>query len=125
VPNKIDIKDWALDITITHDTPTGNFDHTLCQELVAALRTLHAAVAMDKFDLKQAGGLTYTYELKALDGRHFDQVLNFDQINNPGMTFDVDDYWHVTEFVAHRALRDVCVKMVGDMLVTEIKVKFL
>ena len=57
----------------------------------------------------------YPYEITLTDGRKWKQEVIFDAGNltaEPHMTFDVKDEWRVSEFAAHRPIRDIVVRMV-------------
>lgn len=82
-------------------------------EIVKAARALHSVAPLGKVKLTKhgAGVQEFDYEFTALDGRTFKQILKIDSID-PLMNFDVTDMWRVSEFIAHRAVRDLLVGIV-------------
>ena len=85
------------------EVDTGNPD---LQELFRRVHVFGRAVPLYSLSLKQYQGPNsglYTYEFEATDGRKWSQRIN---PSFGTMNFDVTDYWKVSEFETHRAVRD-------------------
>lgn len=103
--------DLKLDIhcsesSLKADTPVIN-------DIMRAARALNAVVPLGKLKLTQDANepTEYEYEFTALDGRKWQQRFRADSID-PLMNFDVSDYWRVSEFAAHRPVRDLLVGLI-------------
>lgn len=83
------------------------------RNLIVAAENINTAVALDRAVFERRGEV-YRYQLFTTDGRTWAQTIQFDiTASNPLMTFDVKDFWRLSEFVAQRDFRDALVGLVG------------
>jgi len=80
--------------------------------------TLDTAVPMAKLTLNKLTPLgvepkVFLYKLEAADARLWKQNITFDIGTNPLMTFDVVDFWRLSEFSAQRTLRTALISLVA------------
>ena len=92
-----------------------------------AVLQLHMTVNITEFEWKQlADPLDYRYEFTVTDGRVWRQTLRFDSPTDPTMDWsDITGVWRVSEFVAHRDLRDLMVELQQGVGLTKCKVTIL
>lgn len=94
--------------------------HPTVVDLVQQLDFLNVAVPMASFKLDRQGQSNdFKYELSTKDGREFNQVIEIISAN-PLMSFDVPDRWRLSEFSAHRPLRNTVIKLVLEFGVEKI-----
>lgn len=117
--------DLKINTLVTSVTPIPASDVDLVA-LVRAVNAFHATVPLSKFHVKQtATPGRFSYAFDAVDGRAWDQVLDFNaNPADPSMTFAVADFWKLSEFSFQRPIRDLVVKLVPLFGVTEIKFTF-
>ena len=109
MPYKITHDGEDVKLEVTTSMHGMSIDSPEILEIARLARALHAVIPMRKikFDRK---GITneFNYELEATDGRKWTQVIRVDEIDAP-MSFDVPDFWRVSEFSAHRPLRQLVI----------------
>lgn len=103
----------------------SSFEPGTLSLLVSLVNRAHQRVPMTKIEFKRDGvdvPPAYKYSLHAEDGRVWRQDVLFDRPTDPGMTFDVPDYWREAgEFSEFRSLRSTLVKLVIDHGLTSFK----
>ncbi len=112
--------------TIEVEPAASSMDPGVLSLVISLANRSYQRVPMTEIEFKREGVSTpplYKYTLKAADGREWKQDILFDRQSDPGMTFDVPDYWReVAEFAEFRSLRATLVKMVVDHGLTSFKV---
>jgi len=65
----------------------------------------------------------YKYRFTHRDGRKWRQVIIMDDPNDPGMTFsNAGDPWRLSEFMAHREVRDLVIGLIRTHGLTKLEV---
>ena len=83
--------------------------------LLRAILAMHAIVPLTRVQVN-ATDLPATpadYKITAVDGRIWRQKL-LDATTDPPMTFTHNDAWKLSEFEAHRAIRDAAVDLLAN-----------
>lgn len=95
-----------------------NADSTMAESeytgLLAHVDYFALRTQLKRFDFKPKPGAPdndYIYEFEARDNRKWNQVLVFDTVADPSMTFDVPDGWRLSEFELQRAIRDDLIRL--------------
>ena len=100
------LKDEDVDITAIHTAfPTAQLITIRTYVLAIDQR-----VALDKvtFAASSSDANVFTYEIKTVDGRKWDQTLYFGS-SEEQMSFEVGDLWSLSEFSLQRPIRDFLV----------------
>ena len=112
--------DIILEITCTNGLTV---DTPILGELLSAARYCAAAISLEKIELTLREDGDFDYELLATDGRVFAQVIKGG--DDPLMSFAVPDFWKVSEFIRHRPVRDIIVRMIESHGVVGLKLEWL
>lgn len=111
--------DYRLQVWADAPLPAAT---NLLRQFEDACLALHAVVALQRFDVDrledQAG--QYSYQFSTSDGREWNQVLRVEQ-DGTMMTFDVADWWRLSEFTPHRAIRELVLRLIREHQVYKIK----
>jgi len=121
-----DSHDGEKTISIT-STLLVTSDSELAIFLVRYLQKLNDVAPVDIFTIEPIGGsgLSFTYFIKLKDGRQWHQTLTFPSGGGePSMTFNVTDMWKLSEFALQRPLRDLVVKSISSLGVSDISVNW-
>jgi len=120
---KLETKSEEAEIEIKYSGNTILVDNEHFSLLVQSLRRLDEDVPLASFNVEETDPVqhSYSYEFVAKDGREWKQEMHI-STTDPDMSFDVDDFWKLSEFQYHRPIRDVVVYLVYYYGVTEIKV---
>ena len=90
-------------------------------ETLKALRVFNNSVSggLKKFTFSKVGNTTnYDYQVEANDDRIWDQVIKIETVVL--MTFSVEEFWVVEEFIPNGRLRDLVIELVKLHQVTKI-----
>lgn len=114
--------------------PPSNFSFRLGSDVDFTLPSTNLYSFVAKFDLfRQAADIElfevkpgvneneYSYKFRHVDGRVWNQVLEIPEIGDVKMTFDIADKWAVSEFAAHREVRDLVISLVREQNIREIR----
>ena len=109
----IELKDNTRKIEIETDIAVVLY-HERVQAFIKAIEALHVATPLTRFIGKRhpMNALVYMYTFDTEDGRTWNQDISFE--DGVRMTFDVEEYWKLEEFVPHREVRNEFVLMVRD-----------
>jgi hypothetical protein len=94
-------------------------DQEVIQALLRDTYRMHTILPIAKIEL-QATSFPATYEATLLDGRTWEQTIQA-RVPDPGVTFEVDDWWKTSEVSLHRAVRDGCIILLTSHRVTKIE----
>lgn len=122
--------------TLKHDTPEfsmkieydGDTEDIMISQLHVdlhrALDALDSAVSLATFEVKRKVSpvTDYDYSFTSQDGRAWNQVLRIVNPADPSMTFDVPDFWKLSEFILHRSVRDSVTQLIVKFGVSKITV---
>lgn len=79
------------------------------------LDAMHSVVPLTSVEFNVTGDpLIFAYEIVLADGRTWKQSIRFDALetdDDPGQTFDVVDFWRLSEFGTQREIRDALVHL--------------
>lgn len=93
----------------------------LLLDLITAVQEFNTQVPLQKIQFKYDSGDDYSYTIIASDGRQWSQVIRFDEMDDPGQSFDVTDFWRITEFKYHRTVRDLIISLHQEFSFTDAK----
>jgi len=99
-------------------------DDPALKDLLASARNFYKAVAVRKIEFKTRQDGDFDYEIVAVDGRRWAQVMKITGSTDAPMNFDVSDFWRVTEFERHRAVRDNIVYIAVAYGLVELKLEW-
>ncbi len=95
-------------------------------EIISAISEFEARIDYTAFECVAAepidGHPAWDYCFTHRDDRRWIQKLIINSSSDPAMTFTVTDQWRLTEFKAHRRLRDVCVLLISRYGLTEFEI---
>lgn len=91
------------------------------RDLMNAIAVMHKSVSLIKVSWKLKSG-AYLYEIKAADGRRWDQQLEAGA--DPLMTFSISDPWRLSEFQHQRAIRDALIAVSNKYGLTDFETTF-
>lgn len=89
-------------------------DEPLIRDYIRAVEALCQAMPLESVSFYQIGQpFHFNYTIDALDGRKWRQDIEFASAQDfdPGMKFNVTDYWKLSEFALHREIRNYLVEM--------------
>lgn len=111
-----------LTIEVTYSITRELVVDPLFVQFVNALQKLATTVSLATFALEEqsAGSEYFDYEFVGKDARTWNQVLHIAGAD-PSMTFTVASYWKLSEFILHRPVREISIKLVQDYGVSKIE----
>lgn len=123
MPSSVNWKDSEMEIDANFTA--GSISASYITDLRKYLTEFRIASGATTLLLDRVGaGPLYDYEFS--DGsRTWAQSIDSTDSSDPGMTFDVADYWQVSEFAPGRPLRDWFVAGIRDYGLKKCEVVFL
>jgi hypothetical protein len=116
---KYDSDTRNLKIEVEFDFPLENGPFHALMEALAALR---AAIPLASLLIKQTAPEEYRYEFTSMTGKAWKQMLRVPADGSEAsMTFDVEQYWKVSEFTPHREMRDAVINAIRLYKLTKIE----
>lgn len=110
-------------VEIESDIPIQG-SYPLMRQFLQGLSRLHIeGVPLSKFEFKQQSAATYVYTFRAADGRKWAETLTFDNPTDPTHEFKTHGF-RLSEFIHHRDLRAVVIRMVNQYKLTKLEVTF-
>ncbi len=95
-------------------------------DIVLVLSEFEAMIDYTSFECVVAepvdGHSAWDYRFTHRDGRKWIQKIIINSSTDPAMTFSITDQWRLSEFKAHRRLRDVCVLLISRFGLTEFEI---
>lgn len=111
--SQIDLSDNDIELVIHFDDGGVAHDHPLIRQFDALVREWFLIVSAKEFRFMESPTPgVFRYEFEHVDGREFNQLIDFNltPIDDPPMNFGTD-FWRLSEFAAHRPLRDTVIKL--------------
>lgn len=121
----LEIKDFNKTLKVNTFTKYIPTTHIEIRKLDNLLTDLDARVPLQKFSYKNTNDLNFEYYFKSVDNREWFQNIRFVSLSGePFMTFSVPNEWKLSEFQAHRELRDDCIFLTQNLDVEKIDCNF-
>jgi hypothetical protein len=119
--SKLEITSEEMYLEIKYDGDALLQDNQRVINLVRSLRALKEKTGLTGFYVKetQAEPENFKYNFMVSDGRKWKQVIKTAG-GEAEMTFDVSDFWKLSEFILHRPIRDEVIFLIKENGVTEI-----
>lgn len=120
-----ELKNHVNTITVKTD-PAMLAGHILLRNLQDSLDMLQRTVPLNRFRFKRMGNTsTYSYEIKAVDGREWNQEIEILPGQDAKMTFAVTDQWKLGEFSLQRPVRDLVIEITRQYNVDDIDCQWM
>lgn len=119
----LEINSEELNIEIKYTKGRLLSDSPRTTNLLKYLRELKSITSLTVFSVQEdpPDSKEFSYEFTTQDGRTWSQIIKT-SAQEAAMTFNVPDFWRLSEFVLHRPIRDEVIAMIAEYGVTEISV---
>ena len=124
MPYHLEIVDLDHRLEFTTATLPPRFSEAVIQNIGLSSRALHDAEALAKITLDKTAPDTYSFEIKAADGRLWKQTLSLAGVVQPTMTWSVAQPWTMLETDLIRPLRQNIVTAIHELGLTNLLVKW-
>jgi len=84
----------------------------------------NAVVPLTRFRFESTLGDQYVYEFLAIDGRHWLQSIDIPSSGEAHQSFNIPDFWKLSEFSLQRSMRDAVIALVKSHGLTLFRVEY-
>lgn len=96
----------------------------LVQSVLSDLENFNSVAPLAFFRIELMEANRYEYELVTVDARHWLQSIDIPPQGEARLTFNVPNYWKLSEFSRQRTLRDAVISMVQTFGLTLFRVDY-